>query len=92
MKSLQKVGWLLMLLGAFSLAVMPVMAAEKSKGETLFEQRCSMCHATSRALEKTKSAKEWRQTVTRMQGYAGGRISDEEAEIITEYLVEGRGK
>jgi cytochrome c5 len=60
--------------------------------KALFEKRCSLCHSTSRALGKTKIAKEWRQTVTRMQGYAGGRISDEEAKIIIEYMTEIRGK
>ena len=92
MKSLLKIEWLLTLLGVLSLAIIPAMAVEQNEGKVLFEKRCSLCHSISRPLGKTKSAEEWRQTVTKMQGYAGGRISDEEAKVITEYLVATRGK
>jgi len=38
------------------------------------------------------TAAEWRETVMRMKGLAGGKISDAEAEAIIKYLNETRGK
>lgn len=92
MKGLFKIGLLLVSLVAFGLIPLSVTNAAENDAKGLFEKRCSICHATSRPLGKTKSAEEWRQTVIRMKGYAGGKISDEEAEIIIEYLSETRGK
>jgi len=66
--------------------------AEESDAKGLFEKRCSLCHPTSRPLEKTKSSEEWEKTVMRMKGYAGDRISEKDAKIITGYLTEIRGK
>ena len=66
--------------------------AEANEAKSLFEKRCSLCHSTSRALDKSKTAEEWKQTVTRMKGHAGDRISDEDAETISKYLAETRGK
>jgi hypothetical protein len=51
-----------------------------------------MCHEISRPLSKTKTAAEWRETVLRMKGKAGGKISDADAETIIKYLGETRGK
>lgn len=90
MKGLLKIGLLLVSLVAF--IPLSVTNAAENDAKELFEKRCSTCHATSRPLGKTKSAEEWRQTVIRMKGYAGGKISDGEAEIIIEYLSETRGK
>ncbi len=59
--------------------------------KTLFEARCSLCHDISRPLGKTKTAAEWRETVMRMKGKAGGKIGDAEAETIIKYLTETRG-
>ena len=39
-----------------------------------------------------RSGEEWQKTVSRMKGYADGRISDKDAGIIIEYLTEIRGK
>ena len=66
-------------------------AAEDS-AKAVFEKRCSLCHPVSRPLGTNKSGDEWQQTVMRMKTYAGERISDEEAKIITDYLTEIRGK
>jgi hypothetical protein len=81
-------GWLIVL--AFSLVLS--IAAEENNAKALFEARCSQCHSNSRPLKKIKSEEEWRQTVTRMKGKAGRRISNEEKEIIIKYLSEIRGK
>jgi hypothetical protein len=92
MKGLLRIGLLVGSLVAFGLIPLSVTIGAEEDAKGLFEKRCSICHSTSRPLGKTKSAEEWRQTVTRMKGYAGGKISDEEAEIIIEYLSETRGK
>ena len=77
-----------------ALILVPVwgVAAEAQDPKTLFEERCAMCHSLSRPLDKTKTADGWRETVNRMKGYAGGRISDAEAEIISDYLSETRAQ
>jgi hypothetical protein len=84
-------GVLSILIALCGVSVMGTVAKE-NRAEPIFEARCSTCHDTSRPLSKTKTADEWRQTVTRMQGYAGGKISDEDRETIIEYLAGIRGK
>jgi cytochrome c5 len=92
MKTLLRVGLLLSPLVLVGLIPISGITAEESGAKAVFEKRCSLCHPTSRPLDKTKSSEEWEKTVMRMQGYAGDRISDEDAKIITVYLVEIRGK
>jgi hypothetical protein len=91
-KTLMRNLWMLLL--AIALGILPVWttAAEKSDANSLFKKRCSLCHPTDRSLSKTKTGKEWKQTVARMKGYAGDRISAQDAEIIAQYLTEIRGK
>jgi len=78
-----------MALGLF--AILTVGAGGNS-AKVLFEARCSTCHDTDRPLGQTKTVDGWRETVTRMQEHAGGKISDEDTEIIIQYLGEIRGK
>jgi cytochrome c5 len=92
MKTLLRVGLLLTPLVVVGLIPIAAITAEESDAKGLFEKRCSLCHPTSRPLGKTKSSEEWEKTVMRMKGYAGDRISDQEAKIITGYLTEIRGK
>ncbi|UCG22066.1 MAG: hypothetical protein JSU80_05680 [Deltaproteobacteria bacterium] len=92
MRSLLKMGLFFFPLVAFGLIQGADIRAVESDAQALFEKRCSLCHPTSRPLSKNKSGDEWRQTVTRMKNYAGDRISDEEVEIIIDYLTEIRGK
>ena len=91
MRILLQAGWLLAGLLAAGFITVSVITAADTDAKTLFEKRCSLCHPTSRPLSKTKSGEQWRQTVTRMQTHAGGKISDAEAKIIVEYLTEIRG-
>ena len=92
MKNFLRTGWLLALLIAASWVIVSAMTVAGQDAKALFEGRCSLCHPTSRPLSETKTAEGWRQTVMRMKDKAGERISDEEAEIITNYLSEVRGK
>ncbi len=92
MKILLRVGLFLTPLVVVGLISVSAITAEESDAKAVFEKRCSLCHPTSRPLGKTKSSEEWEKTVMRMKGYAGDRISDKDAKIITEYLAEIRGK
>ena len=92
MASLVKVG--VLFLGLLFLSVFPLTrtVAQEDASMDLFEARCSLCHETSKPLGETKTADDWRSTVTRMQQHAAGKISDEEREMIIEYLSQVRGK
>jgi cytochrome c5 len=67
---------------------------EAAKGT--FEETCSKCHATSRALGKKKDQAGWVQTVSRMAAYherqKGAPVSEEDQNAIVHYLVEMAGK
>ena len=92
MANLLKVGALF--LGLLLLSVFPVMSgvAQEDAAMDVFEARCSLCHETSKPLGETKTPEEWRKTVTRMQEHAAGKISDEERELVIEYLSQIRGR
>jgi len=92
MEKCLRIGLLLVPLVVIGLIPMSGITAENSDAKGLFEKRCSLCHPTSRPLSTTKSGEEWQKTVSRMKGYADGRISDKDAGIIIEYLTEIRGK
>ena len=92
MQTLLRVGLLLTPLVMVGLIPISGITAQESDAKGLFEKRCSPCHSTSRPLGATKSSEEWKKTVMRMKGYAGDRISDQDAKIITGYLTEIRGK
>jgi len=91
-RGLAKIGGIAGVFVALGLVPMLTGGSETKSGETVFEARCSTCHPTSRPLGETKTADEWRETVTRMQQHAAGQISDEERETIIQYLSEVRGK
>ena len=92
MQTMLRAGLLLASLVLVGLLPIKGITADESDAKGLFEKRCSLCHPTSRPLSATKSSEEWENTVSRMKGYAGDRISDQDAKIITEYLAEIRGK
>ena len=66
------------------------------EAKVIFEDICSKCHATSRALNKKKDMAGWEKTVGRMASYhkrqKGGPISGEDQNAIVQYLVENAGK
>ena len=67
-------------------------AEEKSvDAKSLFEQKCSRCHTIERPKSKQKTRAEWEATVMRMKNVNGCPISDQEAEIIINYLAENYG-
>ena len=68
--------------------------AEEAK--TTFEETCSKCHATSRALRAKKDIEGWKKTVSRMASYhkrqKGEPIPEEDQAAIVQYLLEVAGK
>jgi cytochrome c2 len=56
--------------------------------QALFENKCSRCHSIDRPLYALKPLTEWPKIIERMRNKAPGWITEEEAEIITSYLVE----
>lgn len=58
----------------------------------LFESKCSLCHSIERPKSKKKSKEEWQKTVMRMKNTNGCPITDEQAEMIIDYLVEAYGQ
>jgi mono/diheme cytochrome c family protein len=69
----------------FVFSVTFVHSADDAKA--LFEKKCSACHSSDRPKSKKKTAEEWQTTVMRMKNVNGGAITDEEAQIILDYLT-----
>lgn len=68
---------------------LPSFAAQQPPapdGAQLLEQRCSVCHASSRAKKAKKTAKEWQATVARMMD-KGAKLSEQEKKILVDYLA-----
>lgn len=60
--------------------------------KTLFETKCSQCHALSRPLSKHKDITEWQDTTARMSRKSNSNISPEQAQEIAQYLSTVAGK
>ena len=60
--------------------------------EGLFNKKCSVCHGVTRPKSKKKSADQWKSTVMRMKNVNGASITDEEANVIIDYLSQHFGK
>ena len=73
--------------------------AEEKKGrqqdwslaEKLFETKCKLCHSIDRPKNAKKTYEEWKSTVMRMKSYAPV-ITDEQAELITDFLSHRYGR
>jgi mono/diheme cytochrome c family protein len=59
--------------------------------KALFETKCSTCHSLKRPMSKKKTEAKWTKTVARMRKH-GCVLTDEEAQIIVDYLVQNYGK
>ncbi len=59
-------------------------------GAELLEQRCTRCHGLDLVEAASKTAEEWETTVERMRA-KGAELTDEEAQILIEYLAETYG-
>ncbi|MEW6087099.1 MAG: desulfoferrodoxin family protein [bacterium] len=74
------------------LSVIFAESDEMEADKTLFETKCSLCHAIERPLSKKKNKDGWMGTVKRMQSKRPGHLSDAEVERIIGYLVYARGE
>ena len=61
-------------------------AQDMDEIKSVFENKCSQCHPTSKALNKTKDLDGWKITTTRMSKKSGSNISEQEVKNIAEYL------
>jgi mono/diheme cytochrome c family protein len=59
-------------------------------GEELLGARCTGCHSLDQVESASKTQAEWEATVDRMRG-KGAELTDEEADILSEYLSETYG-
>jgi hypothetical protein len=68
----------------FSAIPTPIVYAE-TKGANLLEERCSVCHPSSRPKSKQKTPEQWETTVNRMMG-KGAKLTEEEKAILLDFL------
>lgn len=75
---------------ALFLATLPGIAAEESpESKALFEKRCSRCHGLDK-VNQTGTPDYWKGTVKKMKEKWFSGISNQEIEIITQYLIQNR--
>ncbi len=56
-------------------------------GQTLMQQRCSVCHSLDRITSAHKTADQWKTTVERMISH-GAQLSPQEEQILIDYLAQ----
>jgi len=61
-----------------------------AEGETLLQERCTVCHTLARVESAQKTRDAWASTVDRMIGY-GAQLSDAERTVVIDYLAETYG-
>lgn len=54
-------------------------------GAALLEERCSVCHPSTRPKSKQKTPEQWESTVNRMIG-KGANLSEEEKAVLLDFL------
>jgi mono/diheme cytochrome c family protein len=75
-----------------ALSSTPVHSGEETvDAKSLFEKNCSRCHTIERPKSKKKTKEGWETTVMRMKKVNGCPITDEEAQIIIDYLTRNYG-
>ncbi len=55
-------------------------------GQTLMQERCSVCHSLSRVTSAHKSAAEWKVSVDRMVA-RGAQLTPAEEQVLLDYLA-----
>lgn len=70
----------------FILSTIPTtIVYAETEGANLLEQRCSVCHPSSRPKSKQKTSEQWEITVNRMIG-KGAKLSEEEKAVLLDFL------
>jgi mono/diheme cytochrome c family protein len=76
---------------ALFLSALPAIAADETPApKALFEKRCSRCHGLDK-VPATGTPDFWKGTVKKMKEKWFSGITDQEMEIITQYLIQNRG-
>jgi hypothetical protein len=61
-------------------------SAGSSDGQTLLQERCSVCHSTERITGAHKTADQWTSTVERMISH-GAQLTTQEQQTLVDYLA-----
>jgi cytochrome c5 len=69
----------------------PAVTTPAIDAASLLDQRCSVCHPSSRAKTTQKTQAEWQQTVDRMVS-KGAQLTDAEKAALIDYLARTYGK
>ncbi|MCX6035520.1 MAG: hypothetical protein NTV38_11185 [Chloroflexi bacterium] len=62
------------------------ISSGSSDGQTLMQERCSVCHSTDRITTAHKTAAEWTTTVERMVSH-GAQLNAQEQQTLIDYLA-----
>ena len=77
---------LLIVVIGFVLSTIPTaIVYAETGGEKLLDERCSVCHPSSRPKSKQKTPAQWETTVNRMMG-KGAKLTEEEKAILLDFL------
>ena len=77
---------LLIVVIGFVLSTIPTaIVYAETEGTNLLEERCYVCHPSSRQKKKKKTPEQWETTVNRMMG-KGAKLSEEEKVILLDFL------
>jgi mono/diheme cytochrome c family protein len=61
-------------------------SAGSSDGQTLLQERCSVCHSSDRVTSAHKTADQWTATVERMVSH-GAQLTTQEQQTLVDYLA-----
>ncbi len=85
--------FIVLMMFTFSFSIRTADSQESgSEAVKLFERKCNLCHSVEKPKSKRKSMEGWRTTVMRMKNKNGCPLTDEEADVIINYLSEAYGK
>lgn len=76
------------ILAACTQAATDTPAADKSEAEILIDERCSVCHSTSRVYSKNLTQEQWSSVFDNMIA-KGADVNEEEKTIMIDWLVSG---
>jgi hypothetical protein len=65
---------------------------EMRSPKALWQEKCTRCHSLSRSADRVMTPERWRETVERMQAKPFSNISEQEAGVILDHLIETRSK
>ncbi|HEY5270133.1 MAG TPA: hypothetical protein VII97_07335 [Anaerolineales bacterium] len=86
--SLISIFLLILLIGTLlvSCGTSPSSSGNSSNGQTLMQERCSVCHSTDRVTSAHKTVDQWTTTVERMVS-RGAQLNAQEQQTLIDYLA-----